>query len=114
MNDQRPPLPAPPERGRLSVPAKVISKMAARSIERRRSCTRRPSVDVVDLGDSAVELEASLRLPYPRESLSPLLERLREQVASDLERQTGRAVRRLDLRIEDFVDESQRPSSRVE
>lgn len=114
MNDERPPLPAPAERGQLSVPAKVISKMAARSVELRGSCTRRPSVEVVDLGETALELEASMQLPYPRQSLSPLLERLREQVASDLERQTGLAVRRLDLRIEDFVDESQRPRSRVE
>lgn len=87
--------------------------MAARSVELRGSCTHRPSVDVVDLGETDLELEASVKLPYPRGSLSPLLEQLREQVATDLEQQTGLVVRRLDLRVEEFVNEPRGRAPRV-
>lgn len=113
MNEERPALPAPGERGRLSVPAKVISKIAARSVELRGACARRPSVEVVDLNGTDLELQASLQLPYPRESLSPLLERLRDQVARDVEHQTGRVLRRLDLRVEEFVNEPRGRTPRV-
>lgn len=111
--DQLSPVP-PGERGQLVIPGKVISKVVARSIELRGECAPGPSVEVVDLGTDDVELTASLQLPYPEGSLSPVLSQLRADVAADLERLTGRRVRRLDLRVDEFVNEPRGAAPRVQ
>lgn len=104
----------PGERGHLVIPGRVISKVAARSIELHGECAPGPSVEIVDLGHDTVELSASMKLPYPDRPLSPVLSQLRTEVAADLERLTGRGVRRLDLRVDAFVDEPRGPAPRVQ
>jgi hypothetical protein len=115
------PTPEPPSpqavpaarRGELTLQPRVVVRLTARSIELHSDCPEEPAVQVRESSPDHLELEASLVLVYPDEPLAPSLNRLREQVTADVERLTGRPVRRLDLRVERFVA-TPRPARRVE
>ncbi|MFN7149898.1 MAG: hypothetical protein ACK4V6_10505 [Microthrixaceae bacterium] len=107
-----PTLPDAAQRGVLTLQPRVLARLATHAIELHGDCAAEPTVEVRDSSPDNVELEASLVLVYPEEPLAPSLNRLRQQVAADVERQTGRPVGRLDLRVERFA--TPRPTRRVE
>lgn len=106
-------LPAPAERGTLHITSAALSHMASRAISDRSDSEMHPSVSVASVGPASIALAASLTLPYPSEPLAAVLNRLRDDVASDLALQTGKPVSRFDLRVDHFSLRSRRPARRV-
>lgn len=106
-------LPDPGDRGTLHIESNAISTMASRSIADRSNSDVHPKVTVSSLGPDSFAVAASLTLPYPNEPLASVLNRLRDEVADDLMRQTGRSVSRLDLRVDKLVLAPERPARRV-
>lgn len=97
------PPPPPEKRGVLDIPSKVIRRIAGHSVLLHANCTDEPDIEIIDSSPDQLDLQASLTIPYPEEALGSMLNRLRQDVASDLAYQTGRRVRRLDLRVDSFV-----------
>jgi hypothetical protein len=94
---------APEHRGTLTIRPRVVARLAMRSLQANTSSDRDPDVDVTHFGDDHVELAADLTLPYPDEPIGTVLDRLRAQVARDVERAVGRPVRGVDLTVEKFT-----------
>lgn len=90
-------------RGELVLHPRVVMRIAQRSAQLHAACPVEPSVHVRESSPDHLELEISLVLPYPDAPLVPALNRLRAQIAADLEHQTSRPVRRLDLNVERFT-----------
>jgi hypothetical protein len=103
----------PAERGMLDISPRAVSRMASKSIAQRAGIDRLPDVTVRSSGPKGLNLSASVTLPYPAEPLVVVLDQLRDDVAKDLSRQTGRAVERIDLRVERFSSQPQQPVRRV-
>lgn len=106
-------MPEPAVRGTLDIQPTAISTIATRAIAEIAGTQQRVRVDVPTAAPTTIEIAASIALPYPDDPLAKALNRLREHVAQELTRQTGRAVSRIDLRVDRFIVGSDRPARRV-
>jgi uncharacterized alkaline shock family protein YloU len=106
-------MPEPAVRGTLDIRPNAISRIASRAIADIAGTRQLARVDVPTARLTTIELAASIVLPYPEEPLTVAMNRLREHVAQELTRQTGRAVSRIDLRVDRFIVGSDRPARRV-
>jgi hypothetical protein len=103
----------PEQRGTLTIRPNVVARLAMRSLRANTSAERDPAVHVTNFGDEHVELAADVTLPYPDEPVGAVLDRLRAQVARDVERAVGRPVRSVDLTVDKFVTTPSTPRRRV-
>jgi hypothetical protein len=95
-------LPLAEQRGLLTIRPTAVKRIATRSLEQHTAVDGAHDVTITNFGDTSVALAATLTLPYPSEPVGALMDRLRAQVATDLEHALGRPIERLDLTVDAF------------
>jgi uncharacterized alkaline shock family protein YloU len=103
----------PADRGILVIEDRAARRVVEGVIERHATNVFDPEVEIASMNSDGIEIAVSFRLEYPTDRLSRVLADVRRRITSEISRQLGRPVRRIDLTVAEFTTSLPAPRRRV-